>query len=80
MKDKRCFICKYQGKLSVETSTNQIYGERDKCLSILLCYNHSVELFKIGQTNFMMKYKPNFSGFYGMEADKQAMNFFNFRS
>lgn len=80
MKDKRCFICKYQGKQNVDTSFNQIYGERDRSLSILLCYNHSVELFKTGQTNFMIKYRPNFTGFHGIEDDKQAMNFFNFRS
>lgn len=66
--------------MNVETSPSQIYGSRDRSLSILLCYNHSVELFKTGQTNFMMKYKPNFSGFYGMEEDKQAMAFFNYRT
>jgi hypothetical protein len=80
MKDKRCFICKYQGKMNVDTSSNELYGQRDKTLSILLCYTHSVELFKTGQTNFMQKYRPNFIGFYGMEDDKNAMNFFNFRS
>lgn len=66
--------------MNVDTSSSQIYGQRDRSLSILLCYNHSVELFKTGQTHFMQKYRANFSGFYGVEDDKQAMNFFNFRS
>lgn len=76
MKDKRCFICKYQGKTITETCRNQIYGNRDKNLTILLCYIHSIELFKSGQTNFIMKYKPNFSNFYGLEEDKLAISYF----
>lgn len=76
MKDKRCFICKYQGKIELDTYANEIYGQRDKNLSILLCYTHSIELFKTGQIKFMAKYKPNFSQFYGVENDQAALNFF----
>jgi hypothetical protein len=77
MKDKRCFICKYQGHSNVETCKNQIYGAKgDKNLTVLLCYGHSVQLFKLGQTNFMLIYKPNFSDYYGMEEDHVAISYF----
>ncbi|MBA2405277.1 MAG: hypothetical protein H0V66_10940 [Bdellovibrionales bacterium] len=76
MKDKRCFICKYQGKTTVETSSNVIYGNRDKSLTIPLCYTHSIELFKMGQSNFMLKYKPNFTSYHGLEEDQQIISYF----
>lgn len=77
MKDKRCFICKYQGKINMETTPNQLFGNKDKNTTILLCYGHSVELFKSGQTNFVLKYKPNFVHYYGAdEEDKHTISYF----
>ena len=78
MKDKRCFICKYQGQTNEETCKNQIFGRNNgKSQTILLCYNHSVQLFKLGQTNFMLIYKPNFSDYYGgFEEDSVAISYF----
>jgi hypothetical protein len=79
MKDKRCFICKYQGKIQLETFQNEIFSPRGKGLTIMLCYGHSIELFKMGQANFMIKYKSDFTNFYGFEDDKLAINYFNYR-
>ena len=79
MKDKRCFTCKYQGQIKVDTFQNEIFNPRGKSLSILLCYSHSIELFKIGQANYMLKYKADFTHFYGFEDDKLALNFFSIR-
>ncbi len=64
--------------MELDTYANEIYRTQkgDKSLSILLCYGHSVELFKTGQTKFMAKYKPNFSQFYGFENDKTTISFF----
>lgn len=77
MKDKRCFICKYQGRTNTETCKNEIFGgSGEKNLTILLCYSHSVQLFKLGQTNFMLIYRPNFSDYYGFEDDRVAINYF----
>ncbi len=72
MKDKRCFICKYQGITNLETVSSQIFGtntRKGRSLTIPLCYSHSVQLFKIGQTNFMLMYKANFSAYRGTEEE-----------
>jgi hypothetical protein len=78
MKDKRCFICKYQGHTNEETCKNEIFGKQaGNSLTILLCYSHSVQLFKLGQTNFMLIYRPNFSDYYGgHEEDSVAISYF----
>ncbi len=77
MKDKRCFICKYQGQTNVDTYKDVIFKKSgSKHLTIPLCYSHSVQLFKMGQTNFMLIYKPNFSDYYGFEDDDAVISYF----
>jgi hypothetical protein len=77
MKDKRCFICKYEGRISPQVEENYIYRPGGKCQSVLLCYDHSVALFKMGQVNFLKTFKPDYSHFYGTEADNKIIDFFN---
>ena len=75
MKDKRCFICKYHGITNQQTSRECIFRS-NKNLSILLCYNHSVELFKTGQTKFMAKYRPDFMEFTSADEDRAILSYF----
>lgn len=75
MKDKRCFICKYHGISNTQTSRESIFRS-NKNLSILLCYTHSIELFKSGQTKFMAKYKPDFAQFTSADDDQAIINYF----
>ncbi len=77
MKDKRCFVCKYQGKTNLETETNHIFGEKKSQQSIPLCYSHSVELFKNGQEKFTTKYKADMSEYIEKDPeDARAFSFF----
>lgn len=77
MKDKRCFICKYQDKINLETTENTLFESRGRSLSIPLCYSHSVELFKMGQSNFVTKYGQGFTNYFGHEEDKLAIRYFS---
>lgn len=79
MKDKRCFICKYKGHTNTETYVNEIYEPRGRSLIIPLCYNHTIDLFKIGQTNFIVKHRPNFSDYFGFENDELTLRYFAIR-
>ena len=77
MKDKRCFICKYEGKINLETQPNQLFGDKKFSQIISLCYSHSVELFKNGQVNFTVKYKANFTEYAEREnEDARVISFF----
>lgn len=79
MNDHRCFICKYKGQTNTDTYGNEIYEPRGRSLTILLCYNHTIDLFKIGQKNFIVKHKPNFSDYFGFENDEHIMRYFAIR-
>lgn len=79
MKDKDCFICGSQANTQRETFQNKLYSPRGKGLTISLCYNHSIELFKMGQATFMLKYKWNFTNFYGFEEDRPSINYYSYR-
>ena len=63
MKDVRCLICMYKGLIVVGTNNDVIYQARGEERQVQLCYTHSVELFKMGQQNFMIKYRENFKNF-----------------
>lgn len=70
MKDKRCFICKFQCKMTDNnTHMNYIYSHTGEDIHINLCWAHSVEFFKLGQVSFFHKYKEDFHGQYGSEMD-----------
>lgn len=70
MKDKRCFICKFQRNLTEHsTHVNHIYAQNGDDISINLCWSHSVEFFKLGQVSFFIKYKADFHGQYGSDMD-----------
>ncbi len=51
-------VCKNQGKQLAADCVDVIYRPNSESSAIYLCYHHSVELFKMGQTNFVSKYKP----------------------
>lgn len=55
---KKCMVCKNLGKNVAAECVDVIYHAHSEPSGIYLCYNHSVELFKTGQTNFVSKYKP----------------------
>jgi len=78
MKDKRCFTCKYQGKISLDTTNCHLYDPRGKSLTISLCYTHSVEFFKLGQKNYMLKYGKDVTEFFGYEEDSLTLNVFSY--
>lgn len=60
--DKICPICKFFGRIAWGEYKNTFYmGKHDQ--SLHLCYGHSVDLFKIGQKNFMVKYDRAFRDF-----------------
>lgn len=56
---KNCIACTSEGKSSPARFTDLVYGKNNGSTSIRLCYTHSVELFKTGQTNFVVKYKAD---------------------
>lgn len=53
---RKCIACSSEGKSSPAQYTDQVYGKSSGSTSIRLCYSHSVEFFKTGQTNFVIKY------------------------
>lgn len=59
MHDKICPICKYYGRITWGNHSDNIFRER-QALRIYLCYYHSVDLFKVGQANFLVKYREVF--------------------
>jgi len=62
MNDKLCLICRASGKLIKATCKDTIFrGSKDQYLD--LCYLHSLELFKRGQTKFLFRYQPMLKGF-----------------
>lgn len=59
MSDKECTICKHYGErteLPSGLEKEQIYDEVGTPVNILLCRQHSVELFKNGQKKFLIKH------------------------
>lgn len=77
-----CNICKNQGKHLAADCQDVIYHPRSETTVIHLCYTHSVELFKMGQTNFVSKYKPEtiVQDFNYKQANNPLGNFFVFNS
>jgi hypothetical protein len=55
---KKCTACKSLGINSYANHKDYIYQNGSESTSINLCYGHSVELFKTGQSIFVLKYKP----------------------
>ena len=58
-KPKSCTICKHYGQktppeLRAELDRNQLFDATGTPVSILLCKKHAVELFKLGQKNFLL--------------------------
>jgi hypothetical protein len=64
-------------KQVVGTERDLLYDSRGQTMKIPLCYSHSVELFKNGQTNFIAKYEENFKGHYGLEEDMDYIDHIN---
>jgi hypothetical protein len=60
--DKLCLICRSNGKLIKATCRDRIFrGNSDQGLD--LCYIHSLELFKRGQTKFLFSYSSVLQGY-----------------
>lgn len=56
---KKCIACSSEGRSIAANQTDYVYGKDNGSTSIRLCYTHSVELFKTGQTNFVIKYRAD---------------------
>lgn len=56
---KKCTACKSLGKNTSAYYKDFIYQNGSEATPINLCYGHSVELFKTGQSTFVLKYKPD---------------------
>lgn len=57
--NKRCEACSYIGEEGLGTFLDAIYQKSGHPMFIRLCYSHSVELFKFGQSYFLSKYKSD---------------------
>lgn len=58
-KPKSCTICKHYGnktppELRDELDRDQVFDATGTPVPILLCKKHAVELFKLGQKNFLL--------------------------
>lgn len=53
----KCVACDHEGKMAMADYIDVVYQTTGRNISVRLCYHHSVELFKRGQTNFSFKYK-----------------------
>jgi hypothetical protein len=76
MEDNRCFICKFLQQTKTISNHDAIYDSSGKERLIGLCYSHSVELFKVGQSNFMLRHRSVFTNTFGFEADSDLVNAF----
>lgn len=56
---EKCLVCKFHGKSNPSVAASTIY-QPGQNQYIHLCYSHSVEFFKMGQTKFMLKYQHDF--------------------
>ncbi len=79
---RKCMICKNLGKHVAAEYEDVIYNPRSEPSFINLCYNHSVELFKTGQINFVSKYRPDafVSDYSHKEVINPLSNYFVFNS
>lgn len=57
MRQSACEACKHLGTRKPALVMETIYCSDGRLSSVRLCYSHSVELFKTGQTKFIGKYR-----------------------
>jgi hypothetical protein len=76
MKDSKCLVCKFRDSDIPKVRDDLIYDAKGNSILLPLCYSHSVDLFKVGQISFIMKYKKVFSGTFGIEKESDLVNFF----
>jgi hypothetical protein len=57
---ERCLICKYMDKNQSEEISSSTFFKRDRRHSIYLCYIHSIEYFKVGQSRFFSNHERTF--------------------
>lgn len=56
-KDTKCIICKHKDlPVSSKYSHEMIFDDKGNSVDITLCHGHSVDLFKSGQKNFLLKH------------------------
>lgn len=79
---KKCTACKSLGKNTYANQKDYIYQNGSEATPINLCYGHSVELFKTGQSIFVLKYKPESLDFDAPVKDPSTRlsNYFVFNS
>ena len=59
MSDQQCTICKHYGEktdITHKLEREQVFDEVGTPVSIQLCRNHGVELFKSGQKKFLINH------------------------
>jgi hypothetical protein len=59
MNGRLCEACQNLGQYIIGTNLDAIYQNGPGPQIVRLCYGHSVELFKLGQRNFLSKYGHN---------------------
>lgn len=58
-KRRECTICKHLGRPTVDPEKlerTSLYANNGSPVGVNLCRRHSVELFKLGQKNFLLRY------------------------
>ncbi len=76
MKDNRCFICKFRQQTTTIAFYDTIYDGEGNGRLIGLCYSHSVELFKVGQRNFILRHRNVLANTFGFEEDSALVSAF----
>jgi hypothetical protein len=56
MNYEKCAVCEHMGRLRVGDHLDLIFQTGNRQKVIPLCWSHSVELFKLGQTQFLIKF------------------------
>jgi hypothetical protein len=78
---KNCVACQSVGVDSPGEHKDFVYGTRKGSTTIRLCYGHSVEFFKTGQSNFVLKYRDTVDDDLGSkDTGKPLNNYFAFHS
>lgn len=81
MNGRLCEACQNIGVYNSGHHLDSIFKANSQAQMIRLCYGHSVELWKIGQRNFINKYGENLiDNSFRPEKNSRLKNYFVFSS
>ena len=78
MNNENCEACQALGILKEGKHLDAIYHPQGGSSYLRLCYSHSIELFRYGQTFFVGKYKPEDKDSSGIKNCDRLTNYFVF--